>query len=88
MKMHFFDVEMDGTLNTDVTIRDAHEAIVVSKPTNATYQQSRQYAGDSAFEDALNGVLTEYIRGFSRDPDILQALKGEKPQDRFSDEKK
>jgi hypothetical protein len=72
--IHFFDVEMKGTMDTDIAItKDKDE--LAAKPLNATYRESRQMVLDSAFESALRGVLSEYIRSFARDPNLIEALR-------------
>ena len=74
--IHFFDIEMKGMLDTDIAILNgADQNQLASKPLNGTYRESRQMAFDGAFEDALKGALLEFIRSFSRDPSVLEALK-------------
>ncbi len=74
--IHFFDIEMKGMLDTDIAILNgADQKQLASKPLNGTYRESRQMAFDGAFEDALKGALLEFIRGFSRDPSVLEALR-------------
>ena len=74
--VHFFDVEMRGTLDTDIAILNGiHQNQFVSKPFNSTYRESRQIALDEAFESALKGALLEFVRSFSRDPNFLDALR-------------
>jgi uncharacterized lipoprotein YehR (DUF1307 family) len=74
--VHFFDIEMKGTLDADITILNGiNQNRLVSKPLNGTFRESRQIALEGAFESALNGALFEFIRTFSRDPNILDALR-------------
>jgi hypothetical protein len=74
--VHFFDIEMKGTLETDIALlKGVEQDQLVSKPFNSTFRESRQMALDGAFEDALKGALLEYIRSFSRDPNVLDALR-------------
>ncbi len=78
--IHFFDIEMVSTLETDVGILNGtSQDKLSSKPLTSTFRDSRQYAGDGAFEDSLKGALLEYVRTFSRDPAVLDALKSAGP---------
>jgi hypothetical protein len=73
--IHFFDIEMKGMLDTDITILNGTDQNqLASEPLNSTYRESRQVALDGAFESALNGALLEFIRSFARDPNVLEAL--------------
>ncbi len=68
-----------GTLNTDVVIRRVKDTVVLmEKPMNSLYREGRQLVTENNFKSALNGVLADYVRGFSRDPDVLDALQGKK----------
>ena len=87
LTIRFFEIQMVGTINGDVEIRDAQNEPIVSKPISSTYTESRQIATDGAFEGVLNGALSEFIRNFARDPSIVKALQGmqrEKIADVFS----
>ena len=78
--IHFFAIEMVSTLETDVGILNGtSQDKLSSKPLTSTFRDSRQYAGDGAFEDSLKGALLEYVRTFSRDPAVLDALKSAGP---------
>ena len=74
--IHFWDVEMIATLNTDVSILDRKKG---SKPPtcplNSVFRDSAQIATDDCHEKVLNGVLAESVRCFARDPAILKALQ-------------
>jgi hypothetical protein len=74
--IHFFDIEMVSTLETDIGIlHGTGQDKLSSKPLTSTYRDSRQFAGDGAFEDSLKGALLEYVRTFSRDPAVLDVLR-------------
>jgi hypothetical protein len=74
--MHWFDVEVMGTLETDLAIfKSTSQEPLVAKPFNGNFRESRQIALDSAFENVLRGALLEYVRSFARDPNVLDALK-------------
>lgn len=74
--IHFFDIEMIGMLDTEIAISNGTDKNpLASKPLNSTYRESRQIVLDSAFESVLNGALLEFIRSFSRDPSVLEALR-------------
>ncbi|MCE7966586.1 MAG: hypothetical protein DYH04_14580 [Nitrospira sp. NTP2] len=76
MAIHAFDVEMKGSLEADIVVLvGSDKRQLVSKPINGSYRESRQFAGDSAFESVLNGALHEFVRAFSRDPEIVDALR-------------
>lgn len=78
--IHFFDIEMVSTLETDIGILNGTgQDKLSSKPLTSTYRDSRQFAGDGAFEDSLKGALLEYVRTFSRDPAVLDALRAAGP---------
>jgi hypothetical protein len=67
---------MKGMLDTEIAISNGTDQNpLASKPLNSTYRESRQMALDGAFESALNGALLEFIRNFSRDPSVLEALR-------------
>lgn len=75
-RIRISDVEMIATIDTDITIHNPrNDSIVVSKPMSSTFRESWQIALDGAFESVLNGALAEFIRNFSRDPDVLKAFE-------------
>ncbi len=79
--IHFFDIEMVATLETDIGILNGTgQDKLSSKPLTSTFRDSRQYAGEGAFEDSLKGALLEYVRTFSRDPAVLDALRSAGPK--------
>ena len=72
---HYFDIEMKGTLDTDIAILNGiDQNQLVSKPFNSTYRGSFMKAFVD-FNSALKGALLEFIRSFSRDPNVLDALR-------------
>ncbi len=74
--LHWFDVEVMGTLETDLAIfKGTSQEPLVAKPFNGNFRESRQIALDSAFENVLRGALLEYVKSFARDPQVLDALK-------------
>ncbi|ULA67977.1 MAG: hypothetical protein LZF62_310049 [Nitrospira sp.] len=79
--IHFFDIEMVSTLETDIGILNGTgQDKLSSKPLTSTFRDSRQFAGEGAFEDSLKGALLEYVRTFSRDPAVLDALRAVGPR--------
>jgi uncharacterized lipoprotein YajG len=82
VSIHFWDLEFIGNLDANVTIQVAKDnSDLLSKPMSSAFRESRQLGTDSAYESALNGVLGEFVRSFSRDPAILQVLgKGPEKQ--------
>jgi len=74
--VRFFEIEMVATLNADISVLNPrNNSIAVSQPIEATFRESRQIATDGAFESVLNGALAEFIRAFSREPSLLEALR-------------
>ena len=74
--IHWFDVEVMGTLETDLAIfKDTGQEPLLTKPFNSNFRESRQIVLDGAFENVLRGALLEYVRSFARDPNVLDALK-------------
>jgi hypothetical protein len=74
--VHWFDIEMMGTLETDLAIfKDTGQEPLLTKPFNSNFRESRQMVLDGAFENVLRGALLEYVRSFARDPNVLDALK-------------
>jgi hypothetical protein len=87
-RIHFWDIEVIGILNTDIVLRKPKDdTILFSQPHNCTFRESRQIATESVFESVLNGALSDFVRGLSRDPGFLDGLRkadkavgtGEKP---------
>jgi uncharacterized lipoprotein YajG len=75
-KPHFFDVEMIGIVSAQISIQDPRNAeVVLSKSITGTSRESRQIATDGNYESVLNGALAEFVRHFSRDNDILKAIR-------------
>lgn len=76
ISIRFWDVEVIGTLNADVTVRDpGRDLTLLLRPIQSTFRDSRAIVTDGAYESVLNGALAEFIRSFSRDPSILKALQ-------------
>ena len=75
-RSHFWDVEMIGTISSDITVRDPrNESVLFSKPLNTTFRESRQIVSQGAVNRVLNNALAEFIRNFSHDPGLLKALQ-------------
>lgn len=75
-RIHFWDLEMIGTVSSHITILNPrNESVLFSKTMNSTFRESRQLALDEAFKRVLDNALAEFIRGFSRDPGLLKALQ-------------
>lgn len=76
LRIRFFDVEMSGFIDTDLVVSDPEdETKRVSVPLNASYREGKQIALDSAFGAVLNRTLAEYMRSFSRETALLEALR-------------
>jgi uncharacterized lipoprotein YajG len=75
-QMNFWDITMSGTAAADVVIEDQKtRATLVTRPITGTADESRQFAGEGAFQDALNLALREFVRSFARDSEIIKALR-------------
>ena len=78
VSIHFWDIEVIGILNADVTIRDPRkDSVLLLRPIQSTFRDSRAIVTDEAYESVLNGALSEFIRSFARDPGVLKALRRE-----------
>jgi uncharacterized lipoprotein YajG len=75
-KVRFVDVEMRGTITGEVAIQDGKTPdVLFSKAITGTSRESWQVVLDRAYESVLNGALAEFVRSFSRDPDVIRALQ-------------
>lgn len=75
-KIRFFDIEMIGTVSAQVSIQDPrNEEVVLCKSITGTSRGSWQILLDSAYESVLNGALAEFVRHFSRDTEIIKAIR-------------
>ena len=73
---HLGDLELIGTLNTHLLLRDPRKKIVLlAQPHNSTQSRIRVRTTEGILQNLLNSVLAEYITTFSRDPNILEALQ-------------
>lgn len=74
--IHFFDIEMIGTVSAQVSIQDPkNDEVTLCKSITGTSRESWQMALDSAYESVLNGALAEFVRHFSRDTEIIKAIR-------------
>jgi hypothetical protein len=75
-RMNFFDITMSATAYADVVVQDSKsETPLVKRAITGTAEESRQFSGESAYQDALNGALQEFVRSFARDSEIIKALR-------------
>ncbi len=75
-RMNFFDITVSGTAHADITVTDSKTGKpLTTRPVSSTIEESRQIASESSYQDLLNRALSEFIRAFSRDPEILNALR-------------
>lgn len=71
-----FDVEMTGTIRAEVSVLEPQSRrVLFARPVTGTARDSRLMGTDGAFEDVLNRALAEFVRGFARDPGLLEALR-------------
>jgi len=76
MKARFIDIQVTGTISTNISINDsAGGSLLEEKSLITTTKRSEQIASSGAVERTLNDTLSEYVRNFSRDMDILNALR-------------
>ena len=75
-QMNFWDITMSGTAAADVVIQDQKTGTtIITRPITGTADESRQFAGEAAFQDALNLALREFVRSFARDSEVIKALR-------------
>lgn len=77
-KIHMLDIELIGTLNSEVTIRNLHgSAEPFNKLINSTARKSggMATAGATPHRVILDEVLKEYIKNLTYDPSVLKALE-------------
>jgi hypothetical protein len=80
VSIHFWDVEIIGTFNADVVVKDRRASKpLLAKPMQSAFRESRQIATEGAYESVLNGALTDFVRNFSRDPALVKALQSAHP---------
>jgi hypothetical protein len=80
VRVHWTDLEMIATLSADVGIVDSRDqSTVLKKPFACAFRESALATTDGAYKRALNGALREFVRDFSRDPDVLEALSKVQP---------
>jgi uncharacterized lipoprotein YajG len=76
VSIHFFDLEMTGIITADFTFAAKNaDKPLLTQAGQGSYRESRQIATEGAYESALNGALNEFVRNFSRDPNIIKALQ-------------
>ena len=74
-QMNFLDITMSATVDADIVIQDRNAPVTTMKRSiTGTADESRQFAGESAYQDALNTALHEFVRSFARDSEIIKAL--------------
>lgn len=79
-KMNVFDITMASIISADIVVEDSVAKGKTSSHTiTGTAQDSRQIAGESAFEVVLNAAMAEFIQNFSRDPGLLSSLRRAAP---------
>ena len=76
ISIKFWEVVLVGTVAADVAVDGGAGGRGSSPlPVTATYEEGFQVVTDSRFETVLNRALAEFVRNFSRDPAVLEALK-------------
>lgn len=73
--VRLFDVQMHGTVDAEIEIKNSQGQSIGSRVINGTQLESWQLAVDEAFQSVLNGALTEFVRRFARDPNVLKLLE-------------
>jgi uncharacterized lipoprotein YajG len=67
---------MSATVDAEVVIQDRNApATTMKRSITGTADESRQFAGESAYQDALNTALHEFVRSFARDSEIIKAFR-------------
>ena len=74
--MRMFDIEMTGIIDADIVVASAqNRSAAGSRPLTTTFREGAFMGGDGAFDSVLNKTLAEFVRNFSRDPTLLEALR-------------
>jgi uncharacterized lipoprotein YajG len=77
--MRMFDIEMTGIIDADIVVASAqNRSAAGSRPLTTTFREGAFMGGDGAFDSVLNKTLAEFVRNFSRDPTLLEALRSAK----------
>jgi len=79
-KVHFWDIEMVGTIAADLEVSGGPtNAVPLTRSLAGTYRVSRQIVTDKDFEKILNRALVEFMHNFVLDPAISSALRQRQP---------
>lgn len=70
-----------ATISGKLELLDARSERLLSKPVSSVYLKTIEY-NIPEFEIMINGVLSEFVRNFARDPDVVNALRGIQRQSR------
>jgi uncharacterized lipoprotein YajG len=77
--MRLFDIQMTGIINAEVVVTSVqNRSAAVSRPLTTTFREGAMMGGDGAFDSVLNKTLAEFVRNFSREPALLDALRNAK----------
>ena len=77
--MRTHDLQMTGIIFADIVVTYAQDrSAPVSFPFSTTFREGTFMGGDSAFNSILNKTLGEFVRTFSRDLAVLDALRNAK----------
>ena len=63
-----------ATIAGNLEVLDARNERLLSKPVSSAYIKTIEY-NIPEFEIMINGVLSEFVRNFARDPDVIHALR-------------
>jgi uncharacterized lipoprotein YajG len=74
-----FDIQMTGIIDAEIVVTSVqNRSAAVSRPLATTFREGAMMGGDGAFDSVLNKTLAEFVRNFSREPTLLDALRNAK----------
>jgi hypothetical protein len=80
-KIHFWDVEVLGTVSADLTVSGTQTNIPpFTRTITGTSRSSNQLVTDADYQKALNGALSEFIREMALDSQLVADLRRRVPQ--------
>lgn len=74
-----FDVQVLGSLNADIEVSDSLARPIAARTIVGSQIESWQLSIYDAYDRVLNAALSEFVRNFARDPNLLKALRDISP---------
>jgi len=80
-KVHFWDIEVLGTVSAELTVSGTQTNIPpFTRTITGTFRSSNQLVTDADYQKALNGALAEFIREMALDSQLVADLRRREPQ--------